>query len=765
MTTELGTELGTILGTVLGTMDVTGPPMLDLGLSYALGGFTASDYYATQVGGGEQGDATSFAVFYLAQVGLAGTSQRWGGTLQAGAPFNGTSLQTTPAGLLNASIGNGTTAVNTASATSRTLLGSDSGRIHLIGYAYDAAGTRLRTFVDRAQEAGLNSAAGSAFVPNSSTAMHLGIRYDLALPATAMRYLGVLAIHGIPSGAQVTALYDAVRALGDLPSKAAVEALMPGVTVTHRWSVRDTLLVPNVPVVDGAAAPTTLADTVTAASVDAMTKTGSPVVRVLDPGLYPRTSYGVMGFVTGSDYATAAGAGPRGSATFTFGMKLITWSVAGPIETFAACLDGAYAGWDIYRNTTSLVMRAAATGGALISAPTVTLATTDVGVPLYVILQVTGGSLRAFIARGGVVAEATPATAITGFAAASAAEPFRIGRSGYATPYPATNMTWLGASAGNVAPTPTELQQWVTDSERTGRVVALPGASHWYEPSAAYSSSGGTTAPATITNLLGSGDLTRVGTGLQISQRTERLWSYETTPILQGAEAFTLLDYFEALVNALPGDPAGFTVSLLAKVVSQSVPSTTRRLFSQRAATNPGWEFGSVTTNSALNFSLGGANTITITSSVAAADVGKLGLFTGVWDATAGVGRLFAKRAQVGTGSALSGGFSPNTGVKPMIGRRSDGSPSDGIAIYGVYYAPGIATLAQYQAQWDACQATERMQACPGLPGVLIDLTTDVLANGGVLSATLADRGAGGVDFSRVGAPALSSQYARAWTA
>lgn len=228
----------------------------------------------------------------------------------------------------------------------------------------------------------------------------------------------------------------------------------------------------------------------------------------------------------------------------------------------------------------------------------------------------------------------------------------------------------------------------------------------------------------------------------------------------------SLTDYYAAPVNALPGDPASFTVSLLCIITSQGVASATRRPYSQRGSTNPGWCFETTTTNAAMRFSIGGTNSINSpTSSIAAGDVGKIALYTGVWDAPASAARLFAKRLQVGTGTTpLTGGYAPDTAARPMIGRAESGNASDGIAVLGLYYALGVATLAQVQAQYDAVMATERIAICPGLPGTLVDLTADVLGNSGALPAALVDRGTGSVTFTRTGTPALVSQYARAWS-
>jgi hypothetical protein len=232
--------------------------------------------------------------------------------------------------------------------------------------------------------------------------------------------------------------------------------------------------------------------------------------------------------------------------------------------------------------------------------------------------------------------------------------------------------------------------------------------------------------------------------------------------IFLGGRAWSAADYFQAAINALPGEPVGFTTSLLCIVETQAVVSATRTIFGQRAGSNPGWAFQRGATNTSISLSLGNASTTgaSPSSGIAAADIGKLALYTGVWDGTTNTIRLYAKRVQVGAGTSLPAGFAPAAGAAPIIGS----SPPEGIAVYGVYYAPGIATLAQIQAQHDAVMAQEHMAGCPGLPGFMLDLTQDIAANGGAMPATLTDRGTMGVSFASMGAPAIAAQYARAWT-
>lgn len=230
--------------------------------------------------------------------------------------------------------------------------------------------------------------------------------------------------------------------------------------------------------------------------------------------------------------------------------------------------------------------------------------------------------------------------------------------------------------------------------------------------------------------------------------------------IFIGADGLTSADYFETAINAMPGDPAGFVVSVLCTF--QTLVAG-RRLFAQRASAFTGWEIQA--SASIVAFSLGGAsNSVSAPTSSITADVGKLNLYTGVWDGVAGLARLYAKRVQVGGGTGgVTGGFVPDTSQKSLLGRSGAGAPATGVAIYGVLYSPGIPSLAQIQAHYDAVMAEERMVGLPGLPGAVIDLTQDARANGGALPATLTDRGVGGTNFSKVGAPTTSNQYARAW--
>lgn len=276
MTTELGTELGTTLGTILASMETDGSPVFDASKMYTLGSISSANYYATQAAGGEPG-TPPFGFAVLAQVAaLSGTNSMI--AHRSTSAYTGWQLWQSAAHVVQvfAALSGGTLAAS----PSRTLTASDAGKIVLIIGYIDASFARHLWF-DRL-EVGSGTAAASYLA--ASTAQMLGMSYA-ANPATGYRPIAHFTFQGAPSAAQFQALYDAARTAGDLP------ATFPGATITHRWSLRDTLQLANVSVNDNAAAPASIPDSVTSASADAMAKVGSPVVRVIDPATPRLWSY------------------------------------------------------------------------------------------------------------------------------------------------------------------------------------------------------------------------------------------------------------------------------------------------------------------------------------------------------------------------------------------------------------------------------------------------------------------------------------------
>ena len=340
---------------------------------------------------------------------------------------------------------------------------------------------------------------------------------------------------------------------------------------THRWSLRDVLLAANVPVTDGAAAPATIPDSVTAASVDAMAKTGAPVVRLIDPASYPRTSYGVIGFSATSCLQTADPGGVAGAAGgFSIGGRVTFTSLPGANQSIIARTNNSNAGYQVAVITSNRIALYAVNGAGTFVSAQYQLVAADTGYPRYLECVHTGSFLQIWL-DGVKVAE----QAIVGYTPFSG--PTVVGQFGAGQPLVACIVYEL--NAGNTAASPSDIATAQAAFVATGKLAATPGKTWGPNPTIDVIANGGPSAgvPAIVLDRIGSDHLTTVGTGLQISQRTERLWSYETTPILQGATGFTQANFYASGVWNEPAASPWWTAGLFT-VLSQSVPSGNRSL-------------------------------------------------------------------------------------------------------------------------------------------------------------------------------------------
>lgn len=736
--------------------------------------FSATAYLATALGGGFQGTGPggTFAVILRPEQIGAGTSTGVIVERRETAPaVHGAVLAySSTASTIDWNVYDGSNALVTRS---YSLTAQDVGRPLLVVGTYTLGGA-LRLYVNRNQ-VGADLAIASFAALGGTSRTLVGIREGGTLPFLNGSIFRVATAEVGLSPTEVAALYDTFDATGDLPAFTGA---------THRWALDD---VPTVADTIGShnltrsaaleqaryvetapPAPAALADTITAASADSLARVGTPTVKVIDPSVDGRKTYGVQGFDTpaAANYLESATnpIGATAGVPYWYAFYGTTYALTtGALRCLAGRRNTAVqSGWSLgIVNATNTPYIEQHNGTAIVSAIGASLTAGDISQPHVWTCVWTGSALRIY--QDGVL---QAETACAGLLPASG--PFRVGRMNDSS-FPAVSTGFFGDAGGTgTLPTASQIYEHAQATLKAGRIQKIEGfTSVLHDLTADIEANGGPSAgvPATVLDRVGTDHLTRVGTGLTVAQRVDRLYSWETSPILFGPTSFTLADYIEGLINALPGDALGFTVSVFGVPLTQAVVSSNRYLWGQRGAGNQGWNFAVTGTNSAVVFGAGG-NTTAVnspSSTIAAGDVGKLGLWTGVYDGSA---RIYAKRAQSGSGSALTGGYAPDTSVKPTVGKRSSGAgiAADGWAIYGVCYALGAATLAQVQAQHDAVMATERIQLPPGMPGTLVDFTADVLANGNALPASFADRGVGGGALSRVGALGLSSQYARAFS-
>jgi hypothetical protein len=756
--TTLGKVLGTTLGTTLEDFTkaqwkaIAYAPTFDATKVYALSFPAGAGAYATPAGGGEAGVASGFGHILLYAFGPPTATERVLGRFVSGGytlDRSGTAHSAT----WWAFDGGGTQ--RSIAAPYPTNLATEGLIAPIIlrhtGSAIDAQ------YIHTSQAR--PSLAITGYTPPPGTA--LTAASQSAANASRNGLMSVLSYRGTPSDSQLQAVLDAMRTLGDVPTKAAAEALMPGTTVTHRWSLRDTLAAANVPVADGVAAPATIPDSVTSASIDAMTKTGSPVVRVVDPSAYPRTTYGILGTSDTSYLETAVGI--RGSAST--GLTLIVVFRPDAAASGSVVLVSNYnttgpKGFTLYTVSSAVRIYRAGSGDLTVG----TAAAMDAMVPKMVAVTWDGTTWTPY--DNGVAGTPSVATLLPSDTT------FRVGA------YPTTTGSGAGVStqyaiAGcDQALSAAEIAAVYSTWRATG-VVQLPAGKlnpHHYDLTQDIIANGGPSAgvPAQVLDRVGTDHLTRVGTGLQVSQRTERLWSYETTPILYGASALDMSNYYDC-PTALGEGSSSFWAAMMFTVTSQAVASKARVPFASASAAPSnisGFSMNTSGTNTlcSTTFYNGlGGGVSGPTGVIAPADIGKILLLVSVLDAPAGKVRTYWKRAESGTGTNYTAYVASTAGMR--IGRTylaTDYTP-DGIQVWGVAAGIGLPSLAQVQAMFDQTQASERIGSIAGMTSLRVDLTQDALGNAAALPASLVDRQSGTYNFTRTGAVSTATTHARAF--
>jgi hypothetical protein len=719
---------------------------------YALSNFSAANYYSTPNPGGEPGDATGWLdVFSFELRSFPPTTQTFVGRLNnLGGPASaGWLMYIVSTGALGLAVAS---AAGTYITVSRQLSPSDIGRIHVVALQHTGAGALLRASLDHytlptLAITGMTPWAGptSIGVANTGSAVSQGL--------TCASMLANATFLGTPSQAQVDAYLEAARSSGDLP------LTMAGATPSHSWSLKRELALLGGAVVDGQAAPASIRDSITGAVADVMSKVGTPTVRVIDPSIDGRKTYGVQGLSAADGLQTAIGAGLLGVGTGFYLLGAVTIYPGTTANRFVFHrLSGASTGYSIDVNAAGTLLRLImyTAAGALISI-NVTVSTADHGRPMLMGIHHDGTNAKCWWNR------VPSAGSLCAGIAQSVGFPLKIGTTA------SESLAVHALMGAHYSPTVGEFETAYDDFARTGQLQPIPGSSgaqlkteHLWRITDDIVANGGADAgvPATVLDRIGTDHMTRQGTGLTVAVKTERLYSYETAPILYGAQSLSAANFW-SVAGGFAGDPAGFMVELLLRIDSQTVASATRILVGKRDNGNPGWHIATSATNSTIVFALGGAAAAgaSPTAVISSSDVGKLLSVTGVWDATAGKVRQYLKRLEASTGNVFAGAPFVASSAAFTLGKRSDGFGSDGVTIFGFRAGNFIPTFADVQSAHDRLLANERMTATD-YPGRT--LSCMYRFDSGVSPATLNDL-IGSAHLAQSGAPTVVAQYARAF--
>ena len=436
-------------------------------LMYALTGFGSGSYYATPVGGGEAGIATGFGAILAVRVDALGlvTRHLWNrATASASAgwlPYIDSSNRI----YFACASGAGVAAISPP----YQLTQSDVGRVlTLIGWM---DGAKVRLAVNRAQCG--DGTAITGYTPYSGPTSISAYSPFVNGHATSVAEIGGLTFRGVPTMAQIEAVFDAVRQTGDMPES------MQGVTVTHRWSAKSELQGKLLPLV----APATLTDSKSAASADQMVKVGSPTVVTIDAAKPRNWCYEVAPILVGAralsdaDYYEAPGGFAGDAASFWFSLLLRPDQQTGLTAGTRALCGQITAASGYYLRTTGmnslLGVEMANGAGALINGPTGAITAADIGKMNVFTVQydATLGRIRAFSKR----AELGTGQSIVGFTPAAPGSVFRLGRHSIASGLGASGISVLGFAYGTGVLSLADYAAQFDAAVAQERMVTVPG--------------------------------------------------------------------------------------------------------------------------------------------------------------------------------------------------------------------------------------------------------------------------------------------------
>lgn len=395
--------------------------------------------------------------------------------------------------------------------------------------------------------------------------LSLGARATGVLPAD-MRFVDALIFNRVLSDSERQTVRDYIA------SRYRFYGYTLG--VSHRTSLRDELLKgARGALVSGQVAPRALPDTVTGASLDEMVRTGFPVIRVIDPAAYPRTTHGAHGFHTSAGLFGATGAGLVGNASGFWGV--LGWRcdrITANAQMIAHWGNSSASHWAVQVVSSGLRLLVRSNNGTLTATVVPLVAATDVGVTEPLLFNLEGSVFRLY-RRNVVIAEITGVTYTPNLSGQLA-----LGlASGNVQPLESTLFDFMG---GDGTLTAEQIAQVFSEHARVGKLVAPTGANvlHYYDLTQDIDANGGPQngIPATVQDRVGTAHLTRSITGLQMV----------TQGSAQGLRNFATLLSYAVTGGGFAGTAAALWASVL--FTPQSLTGI-RVLFGKSNHSNAGW--------------------------------------------------------------------------------------------------------------------------------------------------------------------------------
>lgn len=587
-------------------------------------------------------------------------------------------------------------------------------------------GSVARVYRDGMQQ-GADVAVAGTFVQALSK-WRIGRMSDSLLVASSIRAFGEAGGNGVPTLAQIQAHAKAVLAGGRM---VAMEGATTG--LLHDFT-QDTLD-------NGGELPVTCQD-----------RAGSCHLARVDidtPKVGPGGVRGVGPYAATDAWISAAGGGLQGALTFDVEVDLVLTKLPTAAAEVVACCSnaGVTTGW-LLQIASSTSLRAVINGGTSAISSAYTITGADVGKRLRVVIRKTASVVQLWV--NGVQAGADVAAA---FYNANSGIAMQVGQLGsgvqpFVSGYVEAIQGGTGISVAEIATLSADLTQ------------PMPSVSGTTKRNSFHLDTAATPAktPRTSVERVSGASvdtLTRYGAGLQLAQRTERLWSYETTPVMKaGASSGSGANRWEGTASlACGGDTGGFYVGLLPR--PRGTTASAKILANSNGGTQ-GWSISGASGTQLQCAMIDSGGTSRSSSLIVTANDSKVRAALFVYDAPGGMLRAYHNRALVGstsmTGYATAGLSSIGLALGALFG---GGSPQPDWDVLGVVYGLGVPTLAQFQAWEDACMAAEDVVA-------ILGATHMYSPKSGLVGTTLKDL-IGTYDLPAVGTPVVTDIYARAW--
>jgi hypothetical protein len=612
------------------------------------------------------------------------------------------------------------------------------GKIYLLVGLYDSTGARVRSYVARDQLS-TGTAAGSY---NVATGNHyIGNLNHASYPPTKSPILAHLTFRGIPTDEQIRALYDTTRLLGDLPGS------VPGATIAHRWSVKDTLATRVF--THGQIAPNAFFDTVTNAAADTQTQIGvTSTLSKINNNEAP--VYGIGGFNQGGYLRTDTNKGLIGNGTGFWGALL--WQpdyITSTNQTFVAHATSVSTtqftqGWVLRTGSSnSLLLTMIQNSIATANSSFTYIVAADLNIPEVLVWNYDGTTFKLY-RKNAIVAD----IAVTNFVPASDAQTW-FGNAPLTTRGQPLLSTLFAAMGGNVALTAGQVSLIFSEFDKYDYMFPLAGvtANYWDFNRDITDSAGVSRAvPSLILDRIGDAHLFPSIGGWAVFQGGLK----GNEPARPDGAATA---YCASKINAFAGSTAGFYIECLYEELDLIEKATEYLVCQTNAALTEGYILQVYASGLLDIFILrtGGFTRITTPPSPLIGLHHIVAVMTGTQLA------LYIDGVQQGSPVSVSGTYIPHTTGVLTAGSRRTASSSGLLSsrvLYGVSAGDSIPTPAEITTAAANALATKVVAGFPaGKTSRLWSMREDILENNSTLPGYFRERISNAANLAVVGSP------------